>query len=109
MAFHESASTDRHPFERRLARLDCACHSMRRAAGDGPMASVSSLRVVMLIRPCLVASRSRRTIRRVANYMRQRGISGDKTDASMRARGGLAARVREEVRAALQIHKEFSW
>ena len=51
-----------------------------------PMASVSSLRVVMLIRLFFVTSRSRRTIQPVANYMRQQGISGNKSDESMRLR-----------------------
>ena len=40
--------------------------------------------VAMLIRPCFVTSCPRRTIRRVANYMRQRGISTNKHDESMR-------------------------
>ena len=53
-----------------------------------PTASVNSLRVVMLIRLCLVTLFCpRRTIRRVANYMRQQGISGNKTDESMRQPG----------------------
>ena len=53
-----------------------------------PMASINSLRVVMLIRPCFVTSCPRRPIRRVAIYVRQRVISGSKSDESMR---GIAA------------------
>ena len=50
-----------------------------------PTAWINSLRVVMLIRPCFVTSRSRRTIRQVANYLRQQGISGNISDELMRA------------------------
>ena len=49
-------------------------------------ASTNSLRVVMLI--CLVTlCRSRRTIRRVANYVRQQVSTGSSSDESMRGEG----------------------
>ncbi len=50
-----------------------------------PMASINSLRVVMLIRPCFVTSCPRRPIRRVTIYVTQQVISGSKSDESMRA------------------------
>ena len=50
-----------------------------------PTASINSLRVVMLIRLCLVTlSCSRQTVWQVANYVRQQGISGNNSDESMR-------------------------
>ena len=51
-----------------------------------PTASFNSLRVAMLICLCFVTSCPLRTIRLVANYMRQRGIRGNKSDESMRRR-----------------------
>ena len=59
--------------------------SRRPASMRSAKTSINSLRVVMLM--CLVTScSSRRTIRRVANYVRQQVSSGSSSDESMRRR-----------------------
>ncbi len=61
-------------------------------AGPLPTASINALRVVMLIRLCLVTlSCSRQTVWRVAKYVKPSGISGNKSVESMRGLRRLPA------------------